>query len=224
MCVAGLNTGNVEATGAGDGGGARRLTSRGLRRAGRRAEAARRVQRQAGGDAGEAVAAHRRAPREGALQPLGEQAQAGRAAGEVERVDGVGRRPAWADGRRARRRRCARGRRRARARASASSSVGAPGRARRGRGRSSARRRRRPRSWPLSARPSSSWPRRSLDHRHQPPMLRRVGVEGAHAAQLGDALRVVDGVDQVPGREVEVDRARHLARRRAVAARRRSAP
>ena len=61
---------------------------------------------------------------------------------------------------------------------------------------------------------------RVLGHdRHQPPVLRRVGVERAHAAQLDDALRVVDGVDQVPGREVEVDRARHFARRRAVDAR-----
>ena len=28
-----------------------------------------------------------------------------------------------------------------------------------------------------------------VDHRHQAPVLRRVGIEAAHAAQLGDALR-----------------------------------
>ena len=64
-----------------------------------------------------------------------------------------------------------------------------------------------------SARASSSWPRRLVDHAHQPPVLRRIGIEGAHAAQLGHPRGRVDGVDQVPGREVEVDRARHLARR-----------
>ena len=42
-----------------------------------------------------------------------------------------------------------------------------------------------------------------------------VVVEGAHAAQLGHTAGAVDGVDQVPGGQVEVHAAGHLSRRRA---------
>jgi len=54
-----------------------------------------------------------------------------------------------------------------------------------------------------------------LDDRHQPRVQHRVGVPALQPAQLGHAAGVVDGVDQVPGGEIEVDPAGHLARRAA---------
>ena len=79
----GLNTGNVEATGHGDGGGARRL-SRSAAEAARRMQRRGRWRRSRNGRRAPAVACGK------ALQPLREQAQAGRAAGEVQGVDAVG--------------------------------------------------------------------------------------------------------------------------------------
>ena len=52
-------------------------------------------------------------------------------------------------------------------------------------------------------------------HDHQPLVVHRVGVVQSHRTQLGHAAGAVDSVDQVPGGQVEVDTARHLARRRA---------
>ena len=145
MCVAGLNRGNVEATRRRWRRRPRRLT-RAASAPGAAGEAPLREQRQAGGDAGEAVAADQARRRKGAAQPLAQDVEPGRAAGEVERVDAAGARPACATvvsrrgddavevGVEAR---ATRRPRRARSRAPP----------RRGRGRSSRGRRRRPRSW-----------------------------------------------------------------------------
>ncbi len=169
------------------------------------------MQGEPGDDAGEAVAAHGPGRREGALQALAEPRQPGRAAGEIERVDGACLHPGLPK----------------RGLGGVDDAVEVAGK-RRGRLVGSERRlqpglderqvdaRRAARGDldlgalgtgdELVAEPL-------LDHRHQAPVLCRVGVERAHRAQLGDPLRVVDGVDQVPGGEVEVDRARHLAHR-----------
>ena len=50
-------------------------------------------------------------------------------------------------------------------------------------------------------------------HLHQPGMLDRIGIVAAHHAQLLQARRAVDGVDQMPGGQIEIDPAGHLARR-----------
>ena len=57
------------------------------------------------------------------------------------------------------------------------------------------------------------------DHRHQSLVVGGVAVEAGHALELADALWRMDGVDEVPGREVEVHGAGHFARRRAAMAR-----
>ena len=57
------------------------------------------------------------------------------------------------------------------------------------------------------------------DDGHQPLVVHGVGVEDLHLAQLHHPLRRVHGVDEVPGGQVEIHRARDLARWRAVHAR-----
>ena len=66
----------------------------------------------------------------------------------------------------------------------------------------------------------------SVDHRHQPLVVARDRHRNERiAAQFGDSLRAVDGVDQVPGGEVEVDaRSAPRAPARAVDAAGRSEP
>ncbi len=52
-----------------------------------------------------------------------------------------------------------------------------------------------------------------FDHGHQPLMLLHIGIETAHAAQFSNPPGAVDGVDQVPGGQVEIDAAGHFASR-----------
>ena len=59
--------------------------------------------------------------------------------------------------------------------------------------------------------PHQSVPQALTHHLHQALVVHGVAVKVDHAAQLGHALRLVHGVDQVPGRQVKVHAAGHRA-------------
>ena len=61
-------------------------------------------------------------------------------------------------------------------------------------------------------------PQLPCDHRHQALVMPRVGIVVPHGAQLSNPLRAVERIDEMPGRQIEVDRAGHLARWQAAAA------
>ena len=157
------------------------------------------------GDAGEAVAAHHRGRREARGDALRQRRQPGGAAGEVQRIDPLVRHARPGAACRRPRRRCARRSASTAAMAWAACSCTlqagfdrAPGQHACGRPRP------RRSSRPRPGRPAHG-PGAASTTVISRAMLARVGIEALHARQFGHARRRIDGVDQVPGGQVEVD-------------------